>query len=226
MRRSRVLLLWGGMAAVCALATVGGFALADAVSDEVQAGIMGFAAGALLVMLVDSMVPDAHAKAEESTGLATVLGFAVAAWLAFAAQQRRTPAPLVPLTFVDRRESALDEMVDGEEEGLIRGIRLCEVDSLEIGRDPDVYLQQLAQSLEQNEAFLDRELGDRPNRQGLEETRYLFRDHSRSELSLRSVLVAHDPQRIDSRTWFPAACGIRSPGTPSGAPRTRRGRSR
>ncbi len=84
MRRSRVMLLWAALAVVCALATVGGFALADAVSPEVRAGASGFAAGALLVMLVDSMIPDAQSKAKENTGLATVIGFAVAAGLALA----------------------------------------------------------------------------------------------------------------------------------------------
>lgn len=80
-RRSRVLLLWATVAIVCVIATIAGFALADAVSIEFRAGASGFAAGALLVMLVDSMVPDALAKAKQSTGLATVLGFAVAAAL-------------------------------------------------------------------------------------------------------------------------------------------------
>ncbi|PJI54268.1 hypothetical protein CTI14_17435, partial [Methylobacterium radiotolerans] len=36
-----------------------------------RSGASGFAAGALLVMLVDSMVPEAQSKAKESTGLAT-----------------------------------------------------------------------------------------------------------------------------------------------------------
>ncbi|WP_404436826.1 hypothetical protein LG322_00595 [Microbacterium aerolatum] len=84
MKRSRVLGLWAGVAIVCALATIAGFALADAVGPEFQAGASGFAAGALLVMLVDSMVPDAQSKAKESTGLATVLGFALAAGLSLA----------------------------------------------------------------------------------------------------------------------------------------------
>src|SRR3954463_12863619 len=51
--------LWIAVATVCALATIVGFAVADAVSDNLKAGIDGFAAGALLVMLVDSMIPDA-----------------------------------------------------------------------------------------------------------------------------------------------------------------------
>lgn len=85
MRRSRVLALWAGVAVVCALATIAGFVLSDSASDPLRAGISGFAAGALLVMLVDSMVPEAQSKAKEVTGLATVLGFAGAAALALGA---------------------------------------------------------------------------------------------------------------------------------------------
>ncbi len=76
-----VIKLWLVVAAVCALATVGGFAVADLVGGDVRAGINGFAAGALLVMLVDSMIPEAKKKAGDYAGLATVLGFAVAAGL-------------------------------------------------------------------------------------------------------------------------------------------------
>jgi ZIP family zinc transporter len=74
----RVVRLWVGVAAVCALATPAGFAIADTASGELQGGINGFAAGALIVMLVDSMVPEATAKSGRSTGLVTALGFAVA----------------------------------------------------------------------------------------------------------------------------------------------------
>jgi zinc transporter, ZIP family len=76
-----VIRLWVAVAAVCTLATVAGYALADAVSDEFKAGVDGFAAGALLVMLVDSMIPEATRKAGRPAGLVTVLGFAVAAGL-------------------------------------------------------------------------------------------------------------------------------------------------
>lgn len=82
MGRSRVLLLWAGVAVVCALATVAGFALATVTGDVFRTAANGFAAGALLVMLVDSMIPEAQSKAKELTGLATVLGFALAAGLA------------------------------------------------------------------------------------------------------------------------------------------------
>ena len=73
--------LWLLVALVCTAATVIGYAVADNVSGNVNAAVDGFAAGALLVMLVDSMIPDATRKAGRIAGLLTVLGFAVAAGL-------------------------------------------------------------------------------------------------------------------------------------------------
>ena len=71
--------LWIVVAAICLLATLAGYAIADTASGHLQGGINGFAAGALIVMLVDSMVPEARRKAGTTAGLVTTLGFAVAA---------------------------------------------------------------------------------------------------------------------------------------------------
>ncbi|HEU5105350.1 MAG TPA: hypothetical protein VFU11_05875, partial [Solirubrobacterales bacterium] len=79
--RERILRLWLVVAAICALASLVGYLLADAVSGDGKAAIDGFAAGALLVMLIDSMIPDARKDAGRGAGLVTVLGFAVAAGL-------------------------------------------------------------------------------------------------------------------------------------------------
>jgi len=79
--RETILRLWLIVAAICTLATVVGYLAADAASGEAQAAIDGFAAGALLVMLIDSMIPDARADAGRGAGLVTVLGFALAAGL-------------------------------------------------------------------------------------------------------------------------------------------------
>ena len=76
--RRRILGLWCSVAAICTLASVAGFAIADAASGELRAGIDGFAAGALLVMLIDSMIPEATREAGRVAGLVTTLGFAVA----------------------------------------------------------------------------------------------------------------------------------------------------
>jgi zinc transporter, ZIP family len=77
--RREVVLLWLGVAVICTLASVVGFAIADNVSDTFKGGVNGFAAGALVVMLVDSMIPEATRQAGRTTGLVTTLGFAVAA---------------------------------------------------------------------------------------------------------------------------------------------------
>jgi zinc transporter, ZIP family len=73
--------LWCVVAVVCALASVAGYGIADTASPELKGAIDGFAAGALLVMLIDSMVPEAARKAGRTAGLVTTLGFAVAAAL-------------------------------------------------------------------------------------------------------------------------------------------------
>jgi len=79
--RGRVLKLWVAVAVVCTAATVVGWALSSSATDATRAAINGFAAGALLVMLIDSMIPDARAGAGRVAGLVATLGFAVAAAL-------------------------------------------------------------------------------------------------------------------------------------------------
>jgi ZIP family zinc transporter len=80
-RRSETILrLWIAVAVVCTVASVAGFAIADSLSGELEGGFNGFAAGALLVMLADSMIPEAR-KAGRVAGLAVAFGFAVAAAL-------------------------------------------------------------------------------------------------------------------------------------------------
>ena len=77
----KILTLWLGVSVVCALSTLAGYAVAGVAGGWLKAAIDGFAAGALLVMLIDQMVPEAKEKAGNRAGLATVVGFAVAAGL-------------------------------------------------------------------------------------------------------------------------------------------------
>ena len=77
-------LLWIASAATITLFTPLGYQLERWTGGHFQAAINGFAAGALLVMLVDSMVPEATEKSGRIAGLATVLGFALAAGLSTA----------------------------------------------------------------------------------------------------------------------------------------------
>ena len=82
--KRQIRLLWLAVAGFCALATPLGYLLATHTGGHFQALINGFAAGALLVMLVDSMIPEATEKSGRAAGLATTLGFAVAAGLSTA----------------------------------------------------------------------------------------------------------------------------------------------
>jgi zinc transporter, ZIP family len=76
--RKRIFRLFLAVGFVCTLSSGLGFAIADSVSGDFQAGIEGFAAGALLVMLIDSMIPESKEKAGRNAGLVAVVGFAVA----------------------------------------------------------------------------------------------------------------------------------------------------
>ena len=78
MSRAHVIGLFAAVAVVCTLSSALGYGLADSISGDFQAAINGFAAGALLVMLIDSMIPEARLKAGRNAGLVAVLGFAVA----------------------------------------------------------------------------------------------------------------------------------------------------
>jgi len=73
--------LWIAVAVVCTLACLGGWAIADVSGNNFTGAVNGFAAGALLVMLVDTMIPDATKKLGRPAGLVTTLGFAVATGL-------------------------------------------------------------------------------------------------------------------------------------------------
>jgi zinc transporter, ZIP family len=77
--RQTILRLWFVVAGVSVLAALFGYAAADSTSDALRAGINGFAAGALLVLLIDSMIPEARREGGRIVGLVTTLGFAVAA---------------------------------------------------------------------------------------------------------------------------------------------------
>ena len=78
MPRARIVRLFLAVSVVCTLSSGAGYAIADSISGEFQAGVNGFAAGALLVMLIDSMIPESREKGGRPAGLIAALGFAVA----------------------------------------------------------------------------------------------------------------------------------------------------
>jgi ZIP family zinc transporter len=83
MSRGRILSLWTAVALVSAVAAALGFQLLGDASGDWVAFIQSFAAGAILTMLADTMVPEAFEAEGRSpfTGVVTTLGFALAALL-------------------------------------------------------------------------------------------------------------------------------------------------
>jgi ZIP family zinc transporter len=80
MRRARrgkayVFGVWSGIALVSGIASWLGYALFRTVSAEVIAATTALAAGAILAMLADTMIPEAFAEAHDFAGLITVVGF-------------------------------------------------------------------------------------------------------------------------------------------------------
>ena len=75
--RSRIILLWIVIALVCAAATVAGYSLFQTTPDHWLAFVDAFAAGAILMMLANSMMPEAYEHGGKLTGIFTVLGFFV-----------------------------------------------------------------------------------------------------------------------------------------------------
>ena len=70
--------LWVGVALISGLAAALGYALLGGMGESAVPLIQAFAAGAILTMLSDTMIPEAFADGGDLTGLATVLGFATA----------------------------------------------------------------------------------------------------------------------------------------------------
>lgn len=76
--RSRVLLMWTGIAVVSAVASLAGYGLFQESSPGTIAFVLAFAAGAILTMLADTMMPEAFEHGGKLAGVFTTLGFAVA----------------------------------------------------------------------------------------------------------------------------------------------------
>ncbi|KRE26384.1 ZIP family metal transporter [Agromyces sp. Soil535] len=70
-----VISLWVGIALACALASLLGYVLLDTASGEVTAFITAIAAGAILAMICDTMIPEAFRSAHALTGLLVTAGF-------------------------------------------------------------------------------------------------------------------------------------------------------
>jgi zinc transporter, ZIP family len=75
--RVRVFRMWSYVVAASVASTVLGYAVIDAIPSAGGAFVTAFAAGALLVMLADTLIPEAFELGGREAGLVTALGFAV-----------------------------------------------------------------------------------------------------------------------------------------------------
>ncbi|KAA5539267.1 ZIP family metal transporter [Adhaeribacter rhizoryzae] len=73
--------VWGSIALISGGASIAGYTIFDHFSQNVIAGITALAAGAILAMVADTMIPEAFEEAHNFTGLITVLGFLTAFFL-------------------------------------------------------------------------------------------------------------------------------------------------
>ena len=79
--RKKIILLWFVIALTCAVATVAGYSLFSTASDHWLAFIQAFAGGAILMMLANSMIPEAYEHGGGLAGVFTVLGFSVSVFM-------------------------------------------------------------------------------------------------------------------------------------------------
>jgi len=76
--RSRILWMWVAIAFVSALASLAGYGLFQSSPPGVVAFVLTFAAGAILTMLADTMMPEAYEHGGKLVGVVTTLGFVTA----------------------------------------------------------------------------------------------------------------------------------------------------
>jgi ZIP family zinc transporter len=81
--KGSVVRIWLVVVAASAAASALGYALLRDAPPELVASVETFAAGAIIAMLAESMIPEAYQEGGRAVGLATALGFAVSALLSF-----------------------------------------------------------------------------------------------------------------------------------------------
>jgi zinc transporter, ZIP family len=76
--KSRVLWMWVAIALISGLASLAGYGLFQDSPPSTVAFVLAFAAGAILTMLANTMMPEAFEHGGKWVGVVTTLGFAVA----------------------------------------------------------------------------------------------------------------------------------------------------
>jgi zinc transporter, ZIP family len=76
--KGRILVMWTSIAIISGIASMAGYGLFQNSSPNTIAFVLTFAAGAILTMLADTMMPHAYAFGGNLVGVVTTLGFASA----------------------------------------------------------------------------------------------------------------------------------------------------
>lgn len=70
----KVLFMWGFVLVASALSSLAGYTLFDQLSEDAEAVLASFAAGAIIAMISSTMLPEAHDKAGPIVGFMTACG--------------------------------------------------------------------------------------------------------------------------------------------------------
>ncbi|WP_207534039.1 ZIP family metal transporter [Desertivirga arenae] len=70
--------IWTGIALITSIASILGYSVFSHLSPAIIAGTIALAAGAILTMLADTMIPEAFEKGHNWVGIITVCGFLIA----------------------------------------------------------------------------------------------------------------------------------------------------
>ncbi|UYM04887.1 ZIP family metal transporter [Solicola gregarius] len=73
-----ILGLWAGIVLASGVSALLGYVVLDAADPVLIGGVQAFAAGAIITMLADTMVPEAYEEGGDAVGLITALGFTLA----------------------------------------------------------------------------------------------------------------------------------------------------
>jgi zinc transporter, ZIP family len=76
--KARILWMWVAIALISGIASLAGYGLFQDSSPDTVAFVLAFAAGAILTMLANTMMPEAFEHGGKLVGVVTTLGFAVA----------------------------------------------------------------------------------------------------------------------------------------------------
>jgi ZIP family zinc transporter len=81
LRRKNILILWSVAVVIGALSTTIGYSILSTASRPIISISIAFAAGAILVMLGETMIPEAFRKESFGKGVALLVGFVIAVLL-------------------------------------------------------------------------------------------------------------------------------------------------